>query len=247
MSFSIITVTLNSADTLSDTLRSVAKQKNVVVQHIIKDGGSTDGTVCLAKKREPYVQIIEQRDTGIYDAMNQGFAHAKNEYVGFLNSDDYLSYDYALNDIQELFVKEESDVVYGDIEIIDQNKRVIRYWRTGHLTNGRLVGMQIPHPAFFVRREVLLRLEPPFDPKYKIASDFKQQIQLINGMEASVSYLQKTVVTMRSGGASSADLGAIILGWKECMQAYREATNKSGAGFVTSKVIRKVTQFRSRL
>lgn len=246
MSFSIITVTLNSADTLKDTLRSVARQRNVITQHIIKDGGSTDGTLFLAQKHEPSVEIIEQQDAGIYDAMNQGFTYAKNDYVGFLNSDDYLSYDFALKDVEELFAKEKSDIVYGDIEIIDGRKRVLRKWRTGHLQNGRLVGMQIPHPAFFVRREALLRLGRPFDPKYKIASDFKQQIQLINGLEATVSYLQKTIVTMRSGGASSANFGSVVLGWKECMQAYREVTSKSGLGFVVSKVIRKVTQLRKR-
>ena len=245
MSFSIVTATLNSESTLSDTIESVANQKDVRVQHIIKDGGSTDKTLDLAHQKYGLVQLIEQEDSGIYDAMNQGFAYATNEYVGFLNSDDYFSCEFALKDVEEIFRSERTDIVYGDIEIINEKKKVIRDWKTGELKKGRLAGMQIPHPAFFVRREVLSRLGKPFDPKYKISSDFKQQLQLINDLNVSASYLQKTLVTMRSGGASSADWGAVVLGWKECMQAYREVTGRSGMRFVASKVIRKVVHLRS--
>ena len=244
MSFSIITVSLNSAKTLSNTIASVVKQKGVSVQHIIKDGGSTDGTLDIARQKCGLSQIVEQDDAGIYDAMNQGFAYATNEYVGFLNSDDFFSYELALKDVEEVFKSEKCDIVYGDIKIINDKEKVIRDWKTGELKNGRLVGKQIPHPAFFVRREALSRLKQPFDPKYKISSDFKQQIQLINELKLSASYLQKTLVTMRSGGASSAGWGPVLLGWKECMQAYRDVTGRSGLSFVVLKVIRKVLHLR---
>lgn len=245
MSFSIVTATLNSAQTLVETIESVANQRDVQVQHIIKDGGSTDKTLDLAHQKCGLAQVVEQEDSGVYDAMNQGFSFATNEYVGFLNSDDFFSYEFALKDVQDVFTSERADIVYGDIKIINDERKVIRDWKTGELKNGRLSGMQIPHPAFFVRREALSRLVQPFDPKYKISSDFKQQLQLINDLNLSASYLQKTLVTMRSGGASSANWGAVVLGWKECMQAYREVTGRSGLSFVASKVIRKVVHLRS--
>lgn len=245
MSFSIITVTLNSEKTLADTIDSVRRQKGVLVQHIIKDGGSKDDTLEIANQKPGMVEIFEQKDVGIYDAMNQGFAHAKNDYVGFLNSDDYFSYDSALRDIEDIFNTESCDVVYGDIEIIDDKGKIVRYWKTGELNAGRLSGMQIPHPAFFVRRDSLLKLKQPFDPKYKISSDFKQQLQLLNELKLSSRYLKKTLVTMRSGGASSANFGSVVLGWKECIKAYQEVTGRSGLLFVASKVIRKLGQLRS--
>jgi glycosyltransferase len=244
MSFSIITVTLNSAKTIADNVNSVARQKNISVQHIIKDGGSKDDTLKVIHQQKKHIKIVESNDFGIYDAMNQGFTYATNKYVGFLNSDDFFCYDYALKDIQDIFDNEKADIVYGNINIINNNNEIIRIWKTGKINNGRLVGMQIPHPAFFVRREVLQMLEQPFDPKYRISSDFKQQLYLINKLNLPTSYLEKTLVTMRSGGASSTNLQAVILGWKECIQSYREVMGVSGLRFVVSKVIRKLTQLR---
>lgn len=246
--FSIVTVTLNSSATLPDTLSSVARQKGVSVQHIVKDGGSTDATLALAREAgaRGQVELITTEDIGIYDAMNQGFAAARGAYVGFLNSDDFLSFDGALSEIAALFEREGADIVYGDIEIINAQGKVARRWRSGSLNNGRLKGRQLPHPAFFVRRSALAELGRPFDPSYKISADFKQQIQLINQMGKNAAYLPKTVVKMRHGGASSANFKAIVQGWKECIRAYGEVTGKSGLGFVIGKVARKLTQVTDR-
>ena len=244
MSFSIITVTLNSARTIADTVNSVANQKDVSVQHIIKDGGSKDDTLEIARQQKRDIKIVESDDCGIYDAMNQGFTHAENKYVGFLNSDDFFSYDSALKDVENIFNNENSDIVYGDIEIINEKNVIIRKWRTGKIHNGRLRGMQIPHPAFFVRREALLKLKQPFDPKYKISADFKQQLYLINKLNLRTNYLEKTLVSMRTGGASSANISAVILGWKECIRSYREVIGGYGIFFVVLKVFRKLFQFR---
>lgn len=242
--FSIVTVTLNSSATLPDTLSSVARQQGVSVQHIVKDGGSTDATLALARDAGAGsgVELITGDDIGIYDAMNQGFAAARGVYVGFLNSDDFLSFDGALGEIAALFERENADIVYGDIKVINAQGEVARHWRSGALNNGRLKGRQLPHPAFFVRRSALAELGRPFDPSYKISADFKQQIQLINQMGKKAAYLPKTVVTMRQGGASSVSFKAIVQGWKECIRAYGEVTGKSGLGFVIGKVARKLTQ-----
>jgi glycosyltransferase involved in cell wall biosynthesis len=244
--FSIVTVTLNSSATLPDTLSSVARQQGVSVQHIVKDGGSTDATLALARDAGASagggVELITSDDIGIYDAMNQGFEAARGAYVGFLNSDDFLSFDGALSEIAALFEREGADIVYGDIEIINAQGKVARHWRSGALNNGRLKGRQLPHPAFFVRRSALAELGRPFDPSYNISADFKQQIQLINQMDKKAAYLPKTVVTMRQGGASSVSFKAIVQGWKECMRAYGEVTGKSGLGFIIGKVARKLAQ-----
>ena len=242
--FSIITVTLNSSATLLDTLYSVERQKGVSVQHIVKDGGSTDATLTITREAvaRGHVELITTEDIGIYDAMNQGFAAARGSYVGFLNSDDFLSFDGALSDIAALFERCGADIVYGDIEIINARGMVSRHWRSGALNNGRLKWRQLPHPAFFVRRSVLAELGRPFDSSYEISADFKQQIQLINQMEKKAVYLPKTLVRMRQGGASSVNFKAILQGWKECMRAYGEVTRKSGLGFVIGKVTRKLSQ-----
>lgn len=241
---SVVTATLNSAQTLADTLRSVSGQLGVNVEHIIKDGGSRDATVSIARDHAGPVRVIERSDRGIYDAMNQGFAEARGDIVCFLNSDDYFVDDSVLRDVATAFETSGSDIVYGDLEIIGEDGKVLRRWQSGHLSEGRLRGMQLPHPSFFVRRDVLARLGHPFDPGYRIAADLKQQVLLINRHGARAHYLQRTLVRMRHGGASSRNLRAIMKGWKESARAYHEATGENAWIFVAQKVARKLPHLR---
>lgn len=241
--FSVVTVTLNSAQTLRDTLDSVAFQEGVEVEHIVKDGGSRDDTLTIVRSHTGHVHLIERQDIGIYDAMNQGFEETTGEVVCFLNSDDYFSDPFVLQDVKAAFVNSNADIVYGDLDIINENGRIVRHWRSGEISNGQLKGQQLPHPCFFVRRSLLEKLSPPFDQSFRISADFKQQLVLINMMGAKSYYIPRTLVRMRHGGESSRSLKAIAKGWQECMRAYQEVTGKSGWIFVFMKVVRKLPQF----
>jgi glycosyltransferase len=236
---SVVTVTLDSARTLSDTLESVYRQEGVSVENIVKDGGSRDTTLEIARSQPGTVRIIEQMDCGIYDAMNQGFAVAEGQVVCFLNSDDYFVDSKVLKDVVDAFEVSGADIVYGDVEIVAENGVVLRHWRSGDLDNGRLSGQQLPHPAFFVRSNLLDEIGVPFDSSYRISADFKQQVLLINQLGAKTHYLQRTLVRMRHGGASSRNLRAFFDGWAECARAYRDVTGSNGWVFVFKKVARK--------
>ena len=91
---SIVTVSLNAATTIEDTIASVAMQQTrFAVEHICVDGGSTDGTRLIIDRwalRYERIQRIYESDGGIYDAMNKGLRIARGEYVLFLNADDFL-------------------------------------------------------------------------------------------------------------------------------------------------------------
>lgn len=85
--FSIITPCLNRAEYIREAVESVLAQKHFSFEHIIIDGGSTDGTLELLK-RYPHLQVQSGQDQGMYDALNRGLKLAKGEIIGFLNSDD---------------------------------------------------------------------------------------------------------------------------------------------------------------
>ena len=104
MKFSIITINYNNAEGLRKTLASVAGQTFRNVEHVIVDGGSTDGSVDVIKE---YVNKVErmnelavekinvvwssEKDRGIYNAMNKGISKATGDYVWILNSGDCVA------------------------------------------------------------------------------------------------------------------------------------------------------------
>ena len=239
MKISIVTVTKNSARSIERTVQSVASQQNVQVEHVIKDANSTDKTVMLAQAASPKLSTLIQFDDGIYDAMNQGFFHSTGEVVAFLNSDDYYADPYVLSDVLEIFKKIDCDFVYGDICMRSLTGEVVRDWKTGKIGHNGLVGMQIPHPALFIKRSVLNGIGLPFDPSYKISADLKQQLIMINQTKHKGVYLNRTLVEMENGGESTNSLASYYLGWKESVRAYNEVFGSGGLNFVISKVLSK--------
>lgn len=84
---SIVTPCLNAAPFIEEAIRSVLDQDWPDVEHIVVDGGSTDGTLEVIA-RYPHLKVIEQRDNGLYEALNRGIAVARGRFIGHLNADD---------------------------------------------------------------------------------------------------------------------------------------------------------------
>jgi glycosyltransferase involved in cell wall biosynthesis len=90
MLVTVVTPTLNASAYLDECIRSVQAQASdlVTVEHLVVDGGSTDGTVELA--RTLGATVLEGKDSGLYEADNKGTAAAQGELIGYLGADDYL-------------------------------------------------------------------------------------------------------------------------------------------------------------
>jgi glycosyltransferase len=241
---SVVTVSKDSARTIADTVRSVMHQSGVSVEHIIKDAGSTDSTLEIVKALNPGARVIVSQDRGIYDAMNQGFEATQGGIVGFLNSDDYYSNESTLSKVRAAFESSDVHIVYGDISIINGSGKEIRCWRAGPINKHGLSGRQLPHPAVFIRRSTLSGLNPPFDPSYRIAADFKQQLILIDKMGLRAVYIPQVLAVMRAGGESSRGLGAVWRGWVECARAHKEVGNRLPWMWVALKVFSKLRDVR---
>jgi glycosyltransferase len=189
-------------------------------------------------------RIVSEPDRGIYDAMNKGVHLAGGELVGFLNSDDTYADARVLADVSEAYSKTSADFVYGDLDMIGEGGRVVRRWRTGEIPVDGLRGRQIPHPVLWVRRELLLRLSPPFDPGYRISADLKQQLLLINKMGARGAYVRRPLARMGIGGASTSALSGYLTGWRESARAYNEVFGGGGWWFTARKVSSKLPGLR---
>jgi glycosyltransferase len=223
----------------------VAAQSGADHEHIIVDGGSTDETMAIVRERAfTRVRWISEADNGIYDAMNKGVALATGELVGFLNSDDRYADARVLADVAAAYESSQCDFVYGNLQMVNARGRVVRNWKTGSIAPGGLTGTQIPHPALFVSRQLLGKIQPPFDPSYQISADLKQQLIFVNKMRARGTYLPRPLALMRLGGASTRGLSGYLLGWRESARAYNEVFGKGGYWYTLRKVISKAKGIR---
>lgn len=221
MKISVITATWNSGRTISDTLRSVFNQSFTNVEHIIKDGGSKDDTleICKSFEQKYYkdeckgrtINILSDKDKGIYDAMNQGVKAATGDVIGILNSDDFYTSDDVLARVAEEFEKNpELEAVYGDIHFVkDENlKKCTRYFSSRYFRPWALrFGFMPAHPSFYVRREVYEKYGL-YDLDFRISSDFEMMVRLFVKEKIRFKYINKDFVTMRAGGESTAGLEA---------------------------------------
>lgn len=128
-SLSIVMPCLNAAATIGRSLDSILTQGQDDVEVVVADGGSTDGTVDLLRRREG-VQWQSEPDRGLSDAYNKGAARARGDVLGWLNADDaYLP--GALAEVRRAFDADPSLVwLTGPCLIVDGSGREIRPWVT---------------------------------------------------------------------------------------------------------------------
>jgi glycosyltransferase involved in cell wall biosynthesis len=84
---SVVTPSLNQASFIEATIQSVLEQDYPRIEHIVTDGGSTDGTVDILR-RYPHLRWVSEADEGQADAINKGFRIARGDIFGWLNADD---------------------------------------------------------------------------------------------------------------------------------------------------------------
>ena len=113
---SVITVVKNGDLTLERCIKSVLNQSYKNIEYIIINGDSTDTTSQIIDKYKHQINfILNEKDSGIWDAMNKGIKLAKGEILGFLNSDDYY-YNDALETVNAYFSNYNIDFLFGSVE-----------------------------------------------------------------------------------------------------------------------------------
>jgi len=76
---------------IEETIRSIVYQGYPNLEYIVVDGGSSDGTVEIIRKYEKHIYWwVSRHDKGVYDALNNGFAHSTGDIMGWLNASDLL-------------------------------------------------------------------------------------------------------------------------------------------------------------
>ena len=244
MKVSIITVSFNAAKTISATLSSVASQTYPHIEHIVVDGGSTDGTQNVVKGFQHVAKFISEPDKGLYDAMNKGLAISTGEIVVILNADDFYAHAGIIYKVVECFKHQQVDIVYGDLVYVNADyTKIIRNWKAGYFHRNKFYqGWMAPHPTFFVKRECYLKLGY-FDTSLKYAADYELMLRFMFKHHITNFYLPETLVIMKSGGKSNASLLNRLYINREDRRAWTINHLQPHLFTLILKPLRKLTQY----
>ena len=181
LKISLITVAFNAETTIEDCIQSVINQSLKNIQYIIIDGGSTDNTIRIINQYKDFVSVfISEPDHGIYDAMNKGIKLAQGQVIGTLNADDFFAHVHVLKEVAEAFAEPGADIVYGDLDYIDEQGKVLRKWRSGQYKQNLFNwGWMPPHPTFYCKRSLFEKFGF-YSLDYGTAADYELMLRFMH-------------------------------------------------------------------
>jgi len=202
----IITSSFNDRDALLVTIDEVSRLKGVMVEHVIVDGGSTDGTIEVLKNSAHSVtRWISEKDSGIYDAWNKGLELANGKYIAFLGAGDKYVDGGLLSLVECAISNPDADFISGKviIESLDKSPRIIgsawcwdtfkRHMNTNH------VG------ALHSRR--LFDRYGKFDSSYRIAGDYEMLLRPKSDLQTA--FVNRVTAVMLGGGISQINFNVL--------------------------------------
>lgn len=155
---SIVTPSYNQGQFIEETIRSVLLQGYPNLEYIIMDGGSTDNSVEIIRKYEPWLTYwVSELDQGQTHAINKGWRKATGEYVTWINSDDLLL-PASLRLTVTILELERYDLVYGDVRLIDSNSLLGSRIGCGSFSIESVLRWKhnpVPQQGFLMRRSLL--------------------------------------------------------------------------------------------
>ncbi len=202
---SIITPTLNARKVIKNCISSVSCQRGIRIQHIVVDGGSTDGTIEILVKSK--VKYIVLRGSSIYEALNCGIKNAQANLLGFLNADDtYTSVDVLLNIVQKYYENPHKCIIYGNCNFINTQNKLLYSLVPDKIMNYKINAIRvfnISHPCWFIDKKLIEQLNY-YDTSLRFVSDCDLIIRALK-IKANFIYMNITVAnfTLHYSNASS--------------------------------------------
>src|SRR5660397_194952 len=176
----VVTPTLERRERLAHTLKSVAVQTYPNIEHIVVDGGSTDGTRQMLEEweRKQGVRWISEPDEGIYHAVNKGFDMANGTVFCYLNSDD-LFFPWSVAVAVDALRR--ADLVYGDAVILRELEWLLQFGVAHPSVSHRPKLYAVPQPAAFWTRALHQELAGFRGEEYPLKADHDFWIRAVEG------------------------------------------------------------------
>ena len=246
MKISIITVTLNSDNTLTDTLNSILSQNYKNTEHIIVDGGSTDNTLKILKNYpNKNKKIFIKKKFGIYKSINFAISKSSGKFICILNSDDiFQSNDTIKNLVKKISKNKKIDIFLGNVAYFaDSNYyKVNRYYSSKNFSQWKMkFGLMPPHPASLIRKSIYYKYGN-YAEDFKIAADFELFLRFLFIHKIRFKKLNEIIVRMRSGGISGKNIYSYWISTMEILKSFKMNNLNSNIFFIIMRIPVKINQ-----
>ena len=222
---------------------SVESQSYGNIEHLIVDGGSKDNTLEICNSFPHVSKIISESDKGVYDAFNKGLKIATGDIIGFLNADDVFYDSNSVLEIVNAFSISETDIVYGNLDYVKENGKVIRNWISRPYEVGLMKKAWMPaHPTFYCKKEVYDRLGG-YNDSFKIGGDFELCLRFLEVEKVPSFYLNKKLIKMLVGGISNSGLKSKWIIFNEELRAFKINKIRINSSLFLVYKLKKITQF----
>lgn len=204
LKISVIIPVHNAANTIANCLNSIISQQYINFEVWIIDGLSTDNTLNIIadyRLKHPYLNLLSEKDSGIYDAMNKGVKICTGQWIYFLGSDDTLYDNTVLSKIADAAQNSTAEVIYGNVIMRGQNQ-----WNLNNVVfNGeynleKLLELTINHQAIFYNKAVFEKCGF-YDLKYQTNADYDFNLRCYSSV--SFRYIDIIVANFFVGGQST--------------------------------------------
>jgi glycosyltransferase involved in cell wall biosynthesis len=224
---SIVTPVLNGARYLESTLASIRSQTHPQIEHVIVDGGSTDGTLDLLRAASGIVWTSGP-DSGMYEAINRGLREASGEILAYQNADDRYASADAVSAVVEVFrARPEVDVVYGDFRYVGADGGALEDVRAPEFDARRLRRFNfVPPHSTFVRRRIVHGRGLWLDPALRFAGDWEWFLR-IAAAGGRFHHLPRVLSEFRRHAASTTS----TIGWRAKLAEWRLVCGRHHVSF----------------
>lgn len=195
----VVTAVYNGQPYVAGCLESVLRQDYPNIEHIVIDGGSTDGTIDVLRQYDDRIALWKSEpDKGIYDAWNKVLPKANGEWICFLGSDDeflpgaisaYMA--FAAQTPSADYISSKGELVYPS-----GYTRIYGWPSTPKMLSRRMYALHVGS----MHKKSLFERYGYFDTSYPIIADFEFLLRARAG--SSLAFMPTVTVSVRAGGTS---------------------------------------------
>lgn len=201
---SIVIPVYNGQEFIKETLDSIFNQTYRNFEIIVVDGASTDRTMEIVSANRGLIDVvISEKDEGMYDALRKGFDKATGKYLCYINADDRLL-PYTLEKVVDKFEKQQCDLVYGDVNYINEHGAVIFSYKAvplGFQAIRQLRRVPFAQQSSFWTRRIYDK-HRGFDKSLKYSADSKFLLTVCLDPSVRKGYVPKPLGEYRLHGGS---------------------------------------------